>query len=339
MSLGERKPKVSVIVVNAKGTKQLEECLRALMETDYPNYDVTVVDCLTTGISEWMRERFPDVRLIHFDHDIGASASHNVEEKTLDPEVKYLSFLDNDAVVTKSWLRELVNVMESDETIGMAQAKIILAKDRRILDHAGIALDALGTWYTTRGMREDKPRRGFEIFAASSAACIVRREVFEEAGGFDPDYFIYDDDTDLSFRIRLLGYKVVFVPSAVVIHLGEQAKALSPRKLYHSVKNRTCTMLKNYELRNLWWRFILYSVLTVMAALILFAMGKRRESKEVFRGILYPIRNVRRVWEKRLRIQAKRRLRDSELLKRGLLRSDIYPTLLDLKSKLRYIKG
>ncbi|MEM2939144.1 MAG: glycosyltransferase family 2 protein, partial [Candidatus Bathyarchaeia archaeon] len=260
-------PKVSVIVINFKGTRQLEKCLRYLERTKYPKYEVIVVDCLTDGIKSWLKETFPKVNLIHYEYDIGASASHNVSERFLDPESKYLVFLDNDAYVTEEWLTGLVKFMESDEKIGAAQAKIVLAKEATILDHVGLAIDALGTWHTLRGIRADSFRKILEVFAVSSAGCIVRRSVFREAGGFDPDYFIYDDDTDFSFRVRLLGYNIFLVPSAVILHDGEPTRFLSPKKLYHSVKNRMCTMLKNYEMKNLWWRLSAY-VLSVFLACV-----------------------------------------------------------------------
>ncbi len=190
-------PKISIIVVNAKGTRQLEKCLKYLTRTNYPNYEITVVDCLTANLTTWVSEFFPSAKVIHYDYDIGASASHNVEKQTTSADSKYLVFLDNDAYATENWLTELVKVMESDDRIGVAQAKILTTKGNGLLDHTGIAIDALGTWHTIRGLRADKFTDVFEIFAASSAGCIVRRKAFDEAGGFDPDYFIYDDDVSL----------------------------------------------------------------------------------------------------------------------------------------------
>jgi len=331
-------PKVSVIVVNFREIERLEKCLKFLEQTNYPRYDVIVVDCLTDNIETWLRKKFPNVKLIHYNHDIGASASHNVDKNFLDSETKYLAFLDNDVYVTENWLKELVKIMESDERIGAAQAKIVIAKSPDLLDHAGLAIDALGTWYTLYGSKADSLRNVLELFAASAAGCIVRREVFEEVGGFDPDYFIYDDDTDFSFRVRLLGYKIVLVPSAVVLHDCEPARFLKPKKLYHSVKNRMLTMLKNYEPRELWWRLILYIVATLIAGASLALMGKMIESKEVFRGLIYPLTSMRKIWAKRALIQSKRKIRDSNLIKMGFLRSDILPTILDIKSKLIYVR-
>ncbi|MBS7606487.1 glycosyltransferase family 2 protein [Candidatus Bathyarchaeota archaeon] len=335
----EKDPKVSVIIVNFRGLERLEKCLKSLERTKYPNFDIIVVDCLTDNIETWLRERFPNVKLIHYDYDIGASASHNVDRRFLDPKTKYLAFLDNDVYVTENWLTELVKVLESNKEIGVAQAKILIARKPSLLDHAGLAIDALGTWHTSYGSKAGLLENVLELFAASSAGCIVRRDVFEEVGGFDPDYYIYDDDTDFSFRVRLLGYKVVLVPSAIVLHDSEPTRFLKPKKLYHSVKNRICTMLKNYEIKNLWWRLIAYIISALLAGFGLALMGKVEESKEIIRGLIYPLTNARKIWMKRALIQSRRKIRDSGLIRKGLLRRDPLPTIFDIKSKLSYLRG
>lgn len=331
-------PKVSVIIINAKGTQRLEKCLKSLEQTNYSNFEVIVVDCLTPNLSTWMEEHFPRTKVIHYDVDIGPSASHNVEEQFIDPKSRYLAFLDNDAYVTENWLTELLAVMEKDEEVGVAQARIVLLRDKRLLDHGGMAVDALGTWQTTRNLRVDTFKDVFDIFAASSAACIVRREVFYEVSGFDPDYFIYDDDTDFSFRVHLLGYRVLYVPPAIVFHEGETARSLNPRKLYHGFKNRMCTMLKNYELENALWRFSLYLSLTFLSAIGLALARKTVEAKAMFRSIVYPIANIKRILIKRAMIQHQRRVADSELFQKGFITNNIRPTISDLMSKLQLLR-
>ena len=331
--------KVSVIIINAKGIQRLEKCLKSLEQTNYPNFEVIVVDCLTPNFSMWMKKHFPRTKAIHYDVDIGPSASHNIEKQFIDPRSKYLAFLDNDAYVTEIWLTELLKIMEKDEKIGMAQAKVVLLRDKQRLDHGGMAIDALGTWYTTRNIPTQELDRVFEIFVASSCACIVRRGVFYEAGGFDPDYFIYDDDTDFSFRVNLLGYKIVYVPPAIVFHEGETARSLDPRKLYHGAKNRMCTMLKNYELKNALWRLSLYLSLTFLLVIVLALARKTAEAKAMFRSNVYPVVNIKQILIKRAMIQHKRRVEDSELFQKGFIMNNIRPTILDLMTKLQLLRN
>ncbi|MBS7647353.1 glycosyltransferase family 2 protein [Candidatus Bathyarchaeota archaeon] len=330
-------PMVSVVVINFRGTDQLEKCLTYLMRTNYPNYEVIIVDCLTENLESWTNQHFPKAKIVHYAYDIGPSASHNVGKAILNPESKYLAFLDNDAYVTENWLTELVKVMESNEKIGVAQAKILMTSNKKLMDNAGLAIDALGTWYTPRGLKADNFQTLTEIFAASSAGCLVRLEAFEKVGGFDPEYFIYDDDTDFSFRVRLLGYKIVFVPTAVVFHDGDPVRALNPRKLWHSVKNRIFTMAKNYELKNLWWHLTLYSFLTFLAGIGFVLAGHFLEAKETFRGLFYPLVNFRRILEKRAVVQSFRKVGDAELFRSGFIKNDIRATVQDIKLKARQI--
>ncbi len=332
-------PRASVVVINVRGTEKLEKCLESLVKTDYPDYEILVVDCQTPQMEKWIASRFKDVRVIHFTRDIGPSASHNVGVKEANRESKYVAFLDNDTVVEPTFLKHLVKVLEDDKKIGVAQAKILKITDEERLDHTGLAIDALGTWSTTFDMRAKDFDRVFEIFAASSAACIVRRRVFDEVEGFDEEFFIYDDDTDFCWRSRLLGYRVVFVPGARVLHEGEIKKGLHPRRLYHSAKNRVYTMVKNYELKNVWQRLFMYYVLLVLCALVFGLLLKGKHTSALFKGLAYPIVNLHAVWNKRLRVQTRRRVSDNALFGQKLLRNDMYPTLLDVLNKAELTIG
>ncbi|UCC33243.1 MAG: glycosyltransferase family 2 protein [Candidatus Bathyarchaeota archaeon] len=325
-------PEVSVIVINARDRKWLGKCLGSLVKTDYPNFEMIVVDCQTPGIEEWIAANFEDVRLVHLEEDIGPSASHNIGVAKAVRSSRYLAFLDNDTVVEPNWLKELIKVMQNDEKIGIAQAKILKMGKEDRLDHTGLAIDTLGTWCTTLNMKEENFNEISEVFAASLAACIVKREVFDEVGGFDEDYFIYDDDTDFCWRARLLGYRVVFVPTARANHSGQIAQGVKPRKLFHGVKNRGYTLLKNYELGNLWWRICIYYVVMLLCGItfaLLLDLGKAHAS---LRGLTDMLVNLRKIWRKRMGVQSSRRVKDRDLFERRLLRKDLWATLLYLRN-------
>ena len=321
-------PDVTVVVVNAKGLEYLEKCLRSLVETDYPNFEIIVVDCQTFGIADWIAQHFQEVKVVHFEKDIGPSASHNIGIAKASPTSKYVAFLDNDTIVEPDWLRELVEVAQKYSKAGIVQAKILKMNRKDELHHTGLALDSLGTWVTTLNMDAKGFNEVLEIFAASSAACIVRRDVFDEAGGFDEDYFIYDDDTDFSWRVRLLGYKTLFAPLARVYHFGQIPRAsLQPNKIFNGVKNRGCTLLKNYELSNVWWRMGVYN-LALFAAAIASALALRlMQAHALLKGLAYLVLNFHAIWRKRAEVQVGRQVNDEELFRRKLLRKGIHATL------------
>jgi GT2 family glycosyltransferase len=333
-------PSVSIVVVNFNGKELLKQCLHTLLETNYPNYEVVVVDNASTDGSIAEIERFfssdPHINFVRNHKNAGHAEGCNIGARMT--EGRFLVFLDSDIEFRDAdWLWELVRVMEGDETVGVAQAKLVLAEDMNRLDYVCVAVDALGTWAATYGLKEGGIRENFEILAASSGCCIVRRKVFVEAGGFDPDYFIYDDDTDLSLRVRLLGYRVLLVPSALVIHRGGVLRGLNSKTLYHSSKNRVRTALKNYELRNVWWRFSVLSFFTFVVSVGFAVLGKRDEAKATFRGLLNPVKDFRKIWRKRLLFQSKRRVRDHELVSKGFVRNDFRSTLNDFRIKLKHM--
>jgi len=333
-------PSVSIIIVNFNGKELLKRCLTSLLTTNYANFEIIVVDNASTdGSVESIKKSFglcPYIKIVENHENLGHAEGCNIGARVV--KGRYLVFLDSDTELkAEDWLWELVKVMESDESIGMAQAKVVLAKDKRRLDYVCMAIDALGTWAATYGLKEDKLKENFEILAASSGCCIVRREVFNELGGFDSDYFIYDDDTDLSLRARLLGYRILLVPSAVIVHRGSVLRGINQRTVYHSAKNRMCTLLKNYELRNLWWRFLVLSFFMSMVSLGFLVLKRFDEAKATMKGLLNSVTGFRKIWIKRLLMQSKRRVRDVELMNKGFIRNDVRSTLQDFKLKLKHM--
>jgi len=334
-------PSVSIVIVNFNGRKLLRQCLLTLLDTDYPNYEVVVVDNGSTdGTLAEMDSSFgSDSRLTFVKNreNVGHAEGCNIGARMTSG--RYIVFLDSDIEFdSKGWLWELVNVMENDNSVGLAQAKILLSEDKRCLDYVCVAVDALGTWAATYGSKEDRFKEAFEILAASSGCCIVRREVFDQVGGFDANYFIYDDDTDLSLRARLLGFQVMFVPSALVVHRSGVLRGVSRAALYHSSKNRLRTVLKNYELRNVWWRFSVLAFFTFLVSIGFFAVNKHDEAKATLRGLISPIKDLPEIWRKRLLFQSKRCVRDFELVDKGFIRNDFRSTLQDFKLKLEYMR-
>jgi GT2 family glycosyltransferase len=337
----ESRPYVSIVIVNFNGREFLRQCLRTLSSTNYPNYDIVVVDNASTdGSVEEIEASFSSdsrIKIVKNRENVGHAEGCNIGARMT--KGQYIVFLDSDIEFeAEDWLWELVKVMENDSAVGLAQAKIVLAEDKGCLDYVCVAVDALGTWAATYGSKEERFKENFEILAASSGCCIVRREVFNQAGGFDADYFIYDDDTDLSLRVRLLGYRILFIPSAVVIHRGGVLRGVSGQMLYHSSKNRLYTALKNYELRNVWWRFLVLTFFTFMVSVGFLAVKKNDEAKATMKGLVSSVKDLQKIWMKRLLFQSKRRIRDFELVNKGFIRNDFRSTLQDFRIKLKHMR-
>jgi len=168
-------PMVSIVVVNARGTVNLRRCLNSLFETEYSNFEVIVVDCLTHGIEEMLKSEFPKARIVHLDYDCGPAEQHNIGYRMSDPESKYIAFLDNDTEVTSGWLINLLTTLNSDETVGVLQPKLLFLNSKKRIDGSGDFMDYVGNTYSRGrfeidlGQYDSKP----EIFSARGAAFIT----------------------------------------------------------------------------------------------------------------------------------------------------------------------
>lgn len=339
ISVNDR-PLVSVVVVNYRSLETLLRCLDSLLKTAYPNFEVIVVDSMTEGVEEAL-SKLNDrrVKLVHFDRDIGAAASHNVGVLASNPEAEYIAFLDNDTIVQPDWLTWLVETISSDPRIGAVQAKVISLSNPGKMDHTGLGMDSVGTWLTTYGWDHGIFSKPMTIFAASSAAMLTRKSAYLEVWGFDDTYFIYDDDTDYSWRLRLRGYEVVFDPRAVVFHEDKLEKRVSFEKLYFGYRNRMLNLVKNVESPGMAVRLMLALYLGYLNAVLLALAGRGREAIAYCLASLDVLRRLRRYILMRKLVAALRKVGDRELARRGFTSRGIYATVLMVRALLvRYFK-
>uniref|UniRef100_A0A7C1P1B3 Glycosyltransferase family 2 protein n=1 Tax=Thermofilum pendens TaxID=2269 RepID=A0A7C1P1B3_THEPE len=334
-------PLVSVVVVNYRSLETLLRCLDSLLKTDYPNFEVIVVDSMTEGVKEAL-SKLDDkrVKLVHFDRDIGAAASHNVGVLASSPEAEYIAFLDNDTVVQPDWLSRLVETISSDPRIGAVQAKVVSQSNPGKMDHTGLGVDSVGTWLTTYGWDHGIFSEPMVIFTASSAAMLTRKDAYLEVWGFDDTYFIYDDDTDYSWRLRLRGYEVVFDPRAVVFHEDRLEKRVSFEKLYFGYRNRLLNLVKNVEEPGMAARLMLALYLGYINAALLALAGRGREAMAYCLASLNVLRRLRHYIRMRRLVARLRKVGDRELAKRGFTNKGLYATVLMIRMLLvRYFRA
>jgi GT2 family glycosyltransferase/glycosyltransferase involved in cell wall biosynthesis len=243
-------PSASVIILNFNGREHLPDCLGSLVGLDYPHdrLEILVVDNGSTdGSVEWVRQHHPDVRVVELGANLGFAEGNN--RGATEARGEFLVFLNTDTRVTPGWLRALVAPLAGGDSD-------IAATASKMLDWEGAHLDfpvyatLLGMPYASREARrhrrpEDYARPGALLFP-SGGAMAVRRDVFLDAGGFDADFFMYHEDVDLGWRLWLLGYRVEYVPDAVVYHrLGGSSRG-DPAQLYFlNERNALFTVIKN----------------------------------------------------------------------------------------------
>lgn len=228
--------RILIVIVNYNGKYLLAKNLPSVVNTDYNDFDIVVVDNDSSdGSVEYLKKNFPSVRVVESGENLGFGKGNNLGVRTYPDYDAYL-FLNNDVSVPKDWLKELVKVLESDAKVGAVGPKVLYSKKKNgkyIVNSAGIKVDKHFMAYDRYDKEEDNPKYDVieEVDALMGGAFLVRRDVFEKVGGFNPKMFLYYEDIDLSLRIRDLGYKIMYCGKSRVFHDHmASSKKLSVRK-------------------------------------------------------------------------------------------------------------
>ena len=237
---------VSVIVLNYNGRRWLEGCLTAASEQMDGRQELILVDNASTDDSvAFVIGQFPSVRLLVLDGNSGFARGNNMGAQIA--RGHYLAFLNNDTIPQSGWLSALRAAFDRDHTTGITTSRLVYLHDPSVIDSAGDGyLRAGGAFKHLHGAPSTVGGQSGEVFGACGAACMFRKEVFADLGGFDEDFFMVYEDVDISYRARLLGYRCVYVADAVVHHAGSGTlRRNSALSVYYGQRNLEWTYLKN----------------------------------------------------------------------------------------------
>ena len=239
---------ISVIVLNYNGRGFLDGCLTSLASQTYSDFEVIVVDNGSRdGSPDYIEENYPWVRLAKNDENLGFSGGTNVGIRAAKGE--FIITLNNDSRADSRFIEELIKPM-ADPEVGVCAAKMLFPDGR--INSAGICISRSGAAWD-RGMFEpDRGQYEFveEVFGACAGAALYRREMLDEIGLFDEDFFLYLEDVDLAFRARLAGWKCLYVPGARVIHHhGGTAGVGSDLAVYYGNRNIVWYPIKDFPFR------------------------------------------------------------------------------------------
>jgi GT2 family glycosyltransferase len=240
---------VSVLIVNYNGRRHLDSCLDALAAQDWPRhrFEVIVVDNASTdGSLEQLRAHHPWARTVALRQNLGFTGGNLAALEYARGNL--IALLNNDTVARPGWLSESVRTMQRAPDIGGVAAKLLLHHEPGLLNSTGLFLlrDGRGSDRGFRAADHGQFERGDEVFGACGAAMLLRRDMLDDVGFFDPRYFMYYEDLDLAWRSRLRGWRFVYAPRAVVahVHCATSGEA-SPLFCFHVERNRVLTGLKN----------------------------------------------------------------------------------------------
>lgn len=237
---------VSVIVVNYNGRPWLEGCLTATLAQLTGQHELIVVDNASSDDSlEFLRACFPAVRVLALDRNSGFAEGNNIGARVA--RGRYIAFLNNDTIPQPGWLIGLRAPFDRDPSTAVTTSRILYLHDPSVVDSAGDGyLRAGGAFKRLHGAPSASAEQPGEAFGACGAACMFRKDVFLDLGGFDEDFFMVYEDVDISYRARLRGYRCMYAPNAIVHHAGSGTlHRNSPLSVYYGQRNLEWTYLKN----------------------------------------------------------------------------------------------
>lgn len=235
---------------------------------------------------------------------------------------KYIAFFDDDVEINHDCLLKFRNFLEDNPSFGMAYGKLYNMEHRDRFDEAGGFLTATG-FIWSRAQQNDIDTGQYDhyetILAGKSASCMVRADTFHKVGGFDEQFGILGEETDLSWRIWLLGHKVCFVWDAVGYHAFNSK--FKPAKDYYTssrvhrngCRNYITMLTKNLEGQNLWKILPIHIGLWIFAGVSMIFTFKIQQGINIFKGLTDYFRFLPTTLEKRKRIQETRDITDREL--------------------------
>jgi len=262
--------KVAVVILNWNGKNFLEKFLPFVVSYTAPDAQLIVADNASTDDSvAFLRSNYPQIKIIKNTSNGGFAKGYNDALKQVDAQ--YYVLLNSDVEVTPGWIDPLVKLMDSDENIAACQPKIKSYHQKNYFEYAGAAggfIDKYGYPFCRgrilNNVEEDKGQYDDdrEIFWATGACLFIRANCFHQLNGFDEDFFAHMEEIDLCWRLKNVGYKIMFCSGSTVYHVGGGTlNKLSPQKTFLNFRNNLILLFKNhasqYFVIKLFIRFVL----------------------------------------------------------------------------------
>lgn len=301
-------PRVTVVVVNYNSGELLRRCVDGLLAQTYAGFEVIVVD---NGSEDGSLDRLgslpPAWSIVPVGRNLGFAAANNLAIAR--SEAEWVALLNPDAIPERDWLDQLVAAADANAGFDFFACRMLVADATDVLDGAGDAYHMSGlVWRKGHGKLATGRYPGeMEVFSPCAGAALYRRTDVQAVGGFDEDFFCYVEDVDLGFRLRLAGHRCLYVPRAVVHHVGSAtAGKHSHFQLYHGHRNLVWTFVKNMPAPLLLLYLPLHLLLNLVAVIWFAARGRGRV---ILRSKWDAIRGIPAAWRKRGPIQRERRAR------------------------------
>jgi GT2 family glycosyltransferase len=238
-------PEISVIIILYNGISYILNCLESVKQDLECGAEIIIIDNASSdGGPELIARRFPDVQLVHNTRNLGFAAACN-QGATL-ARGQILVFLNQDTRVEKGCLANLIQPLHENRDLGLTTARQLDLSNPSCVNRCGNRIHFSGLSSPGYSPQMNQPTA---VDSISGAAFALRKTLWDSLGGFDPGYFMYYEDTDLSWRAWLLGLATCLPPNAVVHHNTSVTPPI--HALYYTARNRPTLLLKTFKLPTL----------------------------------------------------------------------------------------
>ncbi len=300
--------KVAVVILNYNGEKFLKKFLPIVIEKSADDAEIWVADNDSSDHSvELLKNDFPSVKLILLDKNYGFAGGYNQALKKI--KADYYVLLNSDIEVTENWIKPVIQLMETDHTIGACQPKLLSYFEKHKFEYAGAAggfIDKYGYPFC-RGrlfmnLEEDHGQYDNvkEVFWATGACMFVRSDVYHRYGGLDDEFFAHMEEIDFCWRLKNNGYKIMHTPESTVYHVGGGTlPKSSARKTYLNFRNNFFLLYKNLPDNRLWKVIITRLFLDGVAGLKFLSEGHFGDTVAVIKAHFSFYRSLNKLNKKR----------------------------------------
>lgn len=284
--------KVAVVILNWNGKELLQKFLPSVVSYS-EEATIYVADNASTDDSvSFIKNNFPEVTIIQNKTNGGYAKGYNDALKNLQEDIFVL--LNSDVEVTQNWLPPILEAFQKESNLVAAQPKILDYKNKDYFEYAGAAggyIDALGypfcrgrifnTIEKDTGQYDDVK----EIFWASGACLFIKKNAFQETGGFDEDFFAHQEEIDLCWRLHSNGGTIKYIGASKVYHVGGATlTTANPKKTFYNFRNTLLALLKNVKGPKVFLLIILRMILDGFAGLQFLFQGKIKHLFAIFKA-------------------------------------------------------
>jgi GT2 family glycosyltransferase len=254
--------KVAYLVVCWNNRKIIAECLDSLLQQDYSNKIIYVIDNASSdGSADYIEKSYPTVRLVRSNDNNGFAKGNNILAKKAlseDETVKYVALINSDLVLDKHWTTEIVNFIAKKRHIAAAQGVTLDYYDHNMIDstHIYIANNFQSIQYDYNKYFKNTYAYSRKVFGINAAAAIYTRDFIEKQPNRDlleEKFYMYLEDVDVSLRAIVLGWNNYYVSTARAYHMGSASskKRANDYALYMTYRNQAALLFKNLSLKTI----------------------------------------------------------------------------------------